>query len=72
MILGAIHCKREIRRKWHLLLIQNYNFSVVLYGCESWSIKLNEEQTGSAQEQGAEENILTRKRSNKRTGKIAK
>jgi hypothetical protein len=36
--------------------------SVVLYGCETWSLTLREEHGQGVWEQGAEENILIEER----------
>jgi hypothetical protein len=39
--------------------MQKYNFFAFLYGCETWSLTLREEQTEGTWEEGAEENIWT-------------
>jgi hypothetical protein len=37
-------------------------FPAVLYGCETWSLTLREEQTEGVREQGVEEYIWTEER----------
>jgi hypothetical protein len=43
-------------------IYRTINLTVVLYGCETWSLTLSKEQTEGVWEQGAEENIWTEER----------